>query len=202
MRLLIARYLTNEISIQLQISVWREILSFFEYFLFITSFWLLIYLVIFIKNNRELTDWIRKQDAYVEEQEAYINQQHELINQWADAYNFVLNENEEYADMLERYLEVGIHTKTKFDSVKDIDDFFIQATTKEFIQQMAWKGATEKDNSSNVIDLNKQKEIKENIRIIENNFKLIKPRFTEAGLSEIRTLIKDETIRLTRYENS
>ena len=198
MRLLIARYLTNEISIQLQIPVWREILSFFEYFLFITSFWLLIYLVIFIKNNRELTDWIRKQDAYVEEQEAYINQQHELINQWADAYNFVLNENEEYADMLERYLEVGIHTKTKFDSVKDIDDFFIQATTKEFIQQMAWKGATEKDNSSNVIDLNKQKENNENTRIIENNFKLIKPKFSETGLKEIKALIEKEKERLTK----
>ena len=198
MRLLIARYLTNEISIQLQIPVWREILSFFEYFLFITSFWLLIYLVIFIKNNRELTDWIRKQDAYVEEQEAYINQQHELINQWADAYDFVLNENEEYADMLERYLEVGIHTKTKFDSVKDIDDFFIQATTKEFIQQMAWKGATEKDNSSNVIDLNKQKENNENTRIIENNFKLIKPKFSETGLKEIKALIEKEKERLTK----
>lgn len=198
MRLLIARYLTNEISIQLQISVWREILSFFEYFLFITSFWLLIYLVIFIKNNRELTDWIRKQDAYVEEQEAYINQQHELINQWADAYNFVLNENEEYADMLERYLEVGKHTKTKFDSIKDIDDFFIQATTKEFIQQMAWKGATEKDNSNKVIDLNKQKEQAENTRIIENNFKLIKPRFSETGLKEIRALIEKEKERLTK----
>jgi len=197
-RLLIARYLTNEISIQLQISVWREILSFFEYFLFITSFWLLIYLVIFIKNNRELTDWIRKQDAYVEEQEAYINQQHELINQWADAYNFVLNENEEYADMLERYLEVGKHTKTKFDSIKDIDDFFIQATTKEFIQQMAWKGATEKDNSNKVIDLNKQKEQAENTRIIENNFKLIKPRFSETGLKEIRALIEKEKERLTK----
>ena len=198
MRLLIARYLTNEISIQLQIPVWREILSFFEYFLFITSFWLLIYLVIFIKNNRELTDWIRKQDAYVEEQEAYINQQHELINQWADAYDFVLNENEEYADMLERYLEVGIHTKTKFDSIKDIDDFFIQATTKEFIQQMAWKGATEKDNSSNVIDLNKQKENKENTQIIESNFKLIKPRFSETGLKEIKVLIEKEKERLTK----
>jgi len=173
-------------------------LSFFEYFLFITSFWLLVYLLLYIKNNRELTDWIKKQDAYVEEQEAYINQQHEAINQWADAYDFVLNENEEYADMLERYLEVGIHTKTKFDSVKDIDDFFIQATTKEFIQQMAWKGATEKDNSNNVIDLNKQKEDAENTRIIENNFKFIKPKFSETGLKEIKALIEKEKERLTK----
>ena len=173
-------------------------MSLFEYFLIITSFWLLVYLLLYIKTNRELTDLIRKQDAYVEEQEAYINQQHEVINEWADAYDFVLNENEEYADMLERYLEIGIHTKTKFDSVKDIDDFFIQATTKEFIQQMAWKGTTEKDSLSNVIDLNKQKENSENIRIIENNFKLIKPRFSEAGLKEIKALIEKEKQRLTK----
>ena len=173
-------------------------MSFFEYFLIITSFWLLVYLLLYIKNNRELTDWIKKQDAYVEEQEAYINQLHEVINQWADAYDFVLNENEEYADMLERFLEVGIHTKTKFDSIKDIDDFFIQATTKEFIQQMAWKGATEKDNSNNVIDMNKQKEEAENTRIIENNFKLIKLRFSETGLKEIKALIEKEKERLTK----
>ena len=156
-------------------------MSFFEYFLIITSFWLLVHLLLYIKSNRELTDWIKKQDAYVEEQEAYINQQHEVINEWADAYDFVLNENEEYADMLERYLEVGIHTKTKFNSVKDIDDFFIQATTKEFIQQMAWKGAIEKDNSNNVIDLNKQKEDAENTRIIENNFKLFNNFFMSSS---------------------
>ena len=150
------------------------------------------------RENKELTDWIKKQDAYVEEQEAYINQQHEVINEWAEAYDFVLNENEEYADMLERYLEVGIHTKIKFDSIKDIDDFFIQATTKEFIQQMAWKGATEKDNSNNVIDLNKQKEDAENTRIIENNFKLIKARFSETGLKEIRAFIEKEKERLTK----
>ena len=180
-------------------------MSFTEWFFVTLGFWILAQMthyyserILHKRENKELIDWIRKQDAYVEEQQACINQQHELINQWADAYNFVLNENEEYADMLERYLEVGIHTKTKFDSVKDIDDFFIQATTKEFIQQMAWKGATEKDNSSNVIDLNKQKENNENTRIIENNFKLIKPKFSETGLKEIKALIEKEKERLTK----
>ena len=61
--------------------------------------WLLIYLFLYRKNNRELTDWIKKQDAYIKEQEEYINQQHEVINEWVEAYDFILNENEEYADM-------------------------------------------------------------------------------------------------------
>ena len=63
---------------------------------------------------------------------------------------------------------------------------------------MAWKGATEKDNSNNVIDLNKQKEETENTKIIENNFKLIKPRFSETGLKEIKILIEKEKERLTK----
>ena len=148
------------------------------------------------RRNKELLQKVEEQDKYISETETYVSQLHQDLNQWSDAYDYVLNQNIEWADMLEQYLQVGVHAKTKFDSFKDIDDFFIQSTTKEFIQQMAWKKAAELKAQRNVVSLDTQRDINLSEEPIQEHFKLIKPRFTDKGMKDINALIELEKDRM------
>ena len=148
------------------------------------------------RRNKELLQKVEEQDKYISETETYVSQLHQDLNQWSDAYDYVLSQNIEWADMLEQYLQVGVHAKTKFDSFKDIDDFFIQSTTKEFIQQMAWKKVAEIKAQRNVVSLDTQRDINLSEEPIQEYFKLIKPRFTDKGMKDINALIELEKDRM------
>ena len=148
------------------------------------------------RRNKELLQHLEEQEQYIRETAEYVSQQHLELNQWSEEYDDLLTQNEQWADLLDAYQQVGVYAKTKFDSFKDIDDFFIQSTTKEFIQQMAWKKAAELKAQRNVVSLDTQRDINQSAEPIQEHFKLIKPRFTDKGMKDINALIELEKDRM------
>ena len=178
-------------------------MSFVAWFFLMVGLWILGQLTFhssekteYKRRNKELLQKVEEQDNYISEAESYINEKHDELNQWSKAYDAEVSQNEEWADMHERYLQLGVHAKTKFDSFKDIDDFFIQSTTKEFIQQMAWKKASELKAQRNVVSLDTQRNINLSEEPIQEHFKIIKSRFTEKGMEDINALIELEKDRM------
>jgi len=182
-------------------------MSFVAWFFLTIGLWLLAQVTFhyserteYKRRNKELLQQLEEQEQYISETAEYVSQQHLELNQWSEAYDDLLTQNKKLRDMLEQYLQVGVHVKTKFDSFKDIDDFFIQSTTKEFIQQMAWKKVAEIKAQRNVVNLDTQRDINLSEEPIQEYFKLIKPRFTDKGMKDINALIRLEKDRMLKIK--
>jgi len=141
-----------------------------------------------VLKNRNLELALKEKDEALREAENYITEQHETLNQWSEAYaeqGFLLKCQ---SDLLDEWSELDVPRK-KYDSFKEIDDLLVQSTTKEFIRLMAWKRASEEKAKLTVVNINVQKDLRNLVDDITDNFNKIKGYFSEEGLEDIQSLI-------------
>ena len=61
------------------------------------------------RRNKELLQRLEEQEQYIRETAEYVSQQHLELNQWSEAYDDLLTQNEQWADLLVAYQQVGVH---------------------------------------------------------------------------------------------
>ena len=150
------------------------------------------------KINKRLILVIDQQKQYIDEAELYIEHQYQVLNEWSDEYNSLVLKSNEYVDLLEQHLQVGIYAKPKFDCIREIDDLLIKLTTEEFIRHMAWKKVSELKATQKVIDITYQRELNSSLENIKKEFQLIFPRFTDRAHTEIEELIEEMKRKLIK----
>jgi len=144
-----------------------------------------------VTSLRHTKKRLLKAENALMEAETYIAEQHEALNECSEAYAEQSHLLQCQFDLFNEWTELD-DPKDKYDSFKEIDDFLIQSTTKEFITLMGWKQASEEKAKQGIVDLKTQKDAKNSLELINLNFKLIKNRFSEVGHEDIESLIEIE----------
>tara|TARA_B100001750_G_C15508000_1_gene601695 strand:+ start:2083 stop:2604 length:522 start_codon:yes stop_codon:yes gene_type:complete len=144
-----------------------------------------------IISLRDTKKRLVKAENALTEAESYITELHEALNEWSEAYAQQSHLLQCQFDLFDEWTELD-NSRQKYDSFKEIDDFLVQSTTKEFITLKGWKLASEEKAKQGVVDLKTQKDAKKSLELINLNFKLIKNRFSEKGHEDIESLIEME----------
>ena len=176
-------------------------MSFIAWFFLMVGLWILGQLTFhysekteYKRRNKELLQKVEEQDNYISEAESYINEKHDELNQWSKAYDELEQMSSSTSDLFDEWIALDL-PRRKYDSFKEIDDFLLQSTTKEFIKLMAWKQASEENTKQSVVNLKIQKDINLAIEDIEDKFKKIKLHFSKEGHEDINNLIEEERLR-------
>ena len=134
--------------------------------------------------------------------ESYITEQSEALNEWSEAYAEQGQQLNRSLDMFDEWTEWEDAPRKKYDSLKEVDDLLVQSTTKEFIRLMAWKRASEEKAKLTIVDINVQKDLRNVVDDITDNYKKIRGHFSEEGHEDIENLIEQEKLNFLEDRKS
>ena len=135
------------------------------------------------------------QDIHIKEQNEVLNEWIEALNEWKEAYEFQSDELDRTLDLLEQWYALDVKRRL-FNSFEEVDDLFLQKTTKEFIKLEAFARATEVKEKQNVVSINLHKDLANVVDDISETYKKIQGFYSEEGHQDIERLIEEEKLKL------
>lgn len=147
------------------------------------------------EKHKELDEW---SEVYAKQSEV-LNEWVEALYEWVEAYDFKSDELDRALDLTERLF--ALHEQRRlFRSFEEVDDLFLQKTTKEFIKLEAFARATEVKEKQRVVNINIHKDLAKVVDDISDTYKKIRSFYSDEGHEDIERLIEEEKLKFLNEE--